>query len=557
MRRILLSAYLIMGCSFIIQAQPDSLMIGTDSPIDENGNGFNSTGDFDLQPEFKIKLYGDHFFQYHLPVDKNHNNYNTLITVPKLFNTMGIHVVNNNIELVSEWEFRGMSSKTGEWDSLSDIRIGENYMKWNPGKLNLGFGFQNYTWGVADELNPTDNLNPENYEMGYKIEKIPVLSASMKYYPADWLSLEGVYIPFEQSDEYFFDTRDEIPVELFQETCFSGFNLTTQQPETSLIPAEKLVNYDYPKYNYESGILGIKSSFYSSSVDFSISYIYDLDPFFTPQIELEQYAIESSEELENELYSNLPAEDANNIINELSGYDAFRVKEVGLKRARIQRLGFDVKTIVDRYGIWLESCYSITEDKNNDSYKIRNHDLAWTAGFDFFYGPNDRFYVNFQYTGKWIPDFDNKFYTDYSGGMPDENYLNDEQYMEEYYYRALVQPLGIQTESATHGFMAQLEWTFLDGKIKPVINGYYTIPVDYDKKEKKRYGSLLLMPEIDFAPGNSLHLFLGTNLAYSWFKPAGSNTVKNNDRSDLIGYLYPYNNIYFKISYKWNHTQKR
>jgi hypothetical protein len=105
--------------------------------------------------------------------------------------------------------------------------------------------------------------------------------------------------------------------------------------------------------------------------------------------------------------------------------------------------------------------------------------------------------------------------------------------------------------------MAQLEWSFLNGKIKPVINGYFNLPDKYDTKEKKRYGSLLLMPEIDFAPGNSLHLYLGANLAYAWFKPTGTNTIKNNDRSDLIGYLYPYNNMYFKISYKWDQTIKR
>jgi hypothetical protein len=546
-----------MACSFLIQAQTDSLMTGTDSPRDKNGNEFDFTGEFDLPPEFKIKLYGDHFFQYHIPVNEDYNNYNTLITVPKLFNTLGIHIKNNNIELVSEWEFRGMADKTGEWDSLSNIRIGENYIKWNPGKINLGFGFQNYTWGVADELNPTDNLNPENYETGYKIEKVPVLSASVKYYPASWWSLEGVYIPFEQTDEYFFDTRDEIPAELFQEAYFSGYDLPTQRPETSLKTTEDSVYYIYPKYNYESGILGFKSSFYTPSVDFSLSYMYDSDPFYTPQIELERYAVVISQELEDYLYNNLSEEDASYIINQLSGYNTYRIKSAGLKRTRIHRLGFDVKTIVDRYGIWLESCYSITEDKNNNSYKIRNHDLAWTAGFDFFYGPNDRFYVNFQYAGKWIPGFDNQFYTDYPWGMPDENYMDNEQYMEEYYYRALAQPLGIQTEGTTHGFMAQLEWSFLNGKIKPVINGYYTLPVNYDKKEKKRYGSLLLMPEIDFAPGNSLHLFLGTNLAYSWFRPAGSNTVKNNDHSDLIGYLYPYNNIWFKISYKWDQMLKQ
>ena len=115
----------------------------------------------------------------------------------------------------------------------------------------------------------------------------------------------------------------------------------------------------------------------------------------------------------------------------------------------------------------------------------------------------------------------------------------------------------MQTEKYTHGFVASLDFNFFNGTLKPSFNAYYSLPSGYDKKEKKRYGSLLLMPEIDYSPGNSLHFYLGANLAYSWFKPRGSNKVRNDDQTDLIGFLNPYNNIYLKIEYKWNHNIKR
>jgi hypothetical protein len=514
------------------------------------------SGQFDFEPDFQLKLYGDHFFQYHFPLVSRENDYETLIKAPKFFNTLGLKIETNDVEIVSEWEFRGVPDKNGDWEAASEIRIKENYIRWNLETFNLAFGFQNYSWGVADEINPTDNVNPSNYEMGFNIEDLPVLSVSTSYYPTSRLKFQAIYVPCEQDDKYFFDFRNEVPANLFRKISFSDYDFTSQQPVVSVTQETNQVSYKPLEFGPESGIFGIKTDIFSPWVDFSLSYVYDIDPFYSPEITLAKYTPGLTSELRSKIEQRLPSDEAEALISRLAGQDAWCLASVKLKRRRMHRLGFDIKTILGDYSLWLEACYSITEDDNNRSYKIRNHDLSCTAGFDFYFGPNDRFYANIQYTGQWLPRFDNDFYNDYPGGEPVSDQISSRLYMQKYYYRALTDPLGLHTQAILHGLMTQVRFSFFNGTLQPEINSYFTLPSGYDKNQKKRYGSLMLTPEVDYAPGGSLHIKAGVNLAWGWYKRAGENTVHADDRSDLIGYLYPYNNIWFKISYKWEHLFK-
>lgn len=505
--------------------------------------------------DFEIEIKGDHYFQYHLPTSEN--NYNTLIKAPKWINELGLEVNHQHIELVSKWELRGAMDETGNWGDMSEIRIKENYLKINKAKVSWSFGFQDYAWGVADDLNPTNNLNPKDYEIkGFETEEIPIFSAACKYYPNEKWSFQGIFVPLEQSDVYFWDYEDFVPDQFFYKKQFSGVNLNNNQAEVEYLPDTKNVKTSNLEFGPESSLAALKASYYSSGLDFSLSYIYDIDPYFTPKITLEQYSVGVNNEIRDWIYNNLSETEANNMLAQMNSTSSYRISEINLERNRVHRFGFDAKTIVDRYGIWLEACYSLTEDSRNNSYEERNHDLAYTLGFDFFYGPNQRFYLNLQYAGKWIPKFDNNFYTDYKDGMPNGNFTDNESYMEEYYYRSLVQPFGMHTEGYTHSVSTSMDFSFFNGTLKPTINAFYSIPGKYDRMEKKRYGSLLLLPELEYSPGHSLHLYLGANLAYSWYKPYGSDKVRNDDATDLIGFLHAYNNIYFKLSYAWKHKLK-
>ena len=498
--------------------------------------------DFDLdslletieEPKTLIKLKGEHYFQYHFPLKGG--SYDTFIKAPKFINEFKLQVFHRNIEVVSEWELRGVMDKSGEWGKLSDYKIGKNYIKWNKEKFNLAFGYQVYKWGVADEFNPTNNLNPKNYEKGYESEEIPILSVSGKYYPNENTSVEAVFIPFEQNDEYFFSYADEVPSAMFGKYSYKNIP-SGSAPQFLVNNSDKNVNVKNLEYNPKSVIAGIKANYYSNSFDFSVSYVYDVDPYYSPEIKLEKYSLEAG--------------------NSSMLQSAYKTAEINLVRNRIHRLGFDIKTIYDKYGIWTEVCYSFTNDKNRLEYKKRKNELSIVTGLDFRYGPNDRFYINLQYTGRLVKDYYSGFFSDYSNGLPDTDFINDHSYMEKYFYRGLVQNLRMQSEKYLQGILAQFEWSFYDETIKPVLNVYYTLPGGYDENEKKRYGSLLLNPELEYDNGEAFKIQLGANLAYSWYKDKISGEIKSNDRADLIGYLNPFNNIYLKVSYEWNFNSEK
>ena len=65
--------------------------------------------------------------------------------------------------------------------------------------LDLKIGRQRITWGTADKLNPTDNLNPYDLEDILDFGRHRGSDAiSLNYYFSSDFSLQGVFIPFFQ-----------------------------------------------------------------------------------------------------------------------------------------------------------------------------------------------------------------------------------------------------------------------------------------------------------------------------------------------------------------------
>lgn len=527
-------------------------IVASDGKLSKNVKFGGSLPAGNYSDKLQMELKGHHYFKYHAPICNGHENYNTLIKAPKWINEISLKLNKDNIELFSEWEFRNYLQEGEDWEALTDIRIKENYIKLMEEKVAFTFGFQKFTWGVADDFNPTNNLNPKDYEIdGYDLEDIPIMAASIKYYPSEAWSLEGVYIPYEQNDEYFWEYSDMVPGQIFNQYKLGTIDFDTQPDAITSIEGIKRIETKNLTFSPKSSIVGFKTSYYSSAVDFSLSYVYDVDPFFTPRMQLEQYNIGVEYDYLNS------GRTFNSIENQIAvGSNAYRVSDVILKRNRVHRFGMDIKKIIGKYGIWVEACYSLVKKSGDISYQNRKSDLSFVAGLDFFYGPNDRFYVNLQYTGKWIPNYYKNFYTDYQFGRPDLDKLGDKNYMDEYFHRMLVPSMGFQNEEYMHGIMTTFDFAFFDNNLKPGIDAYFNLPSGYDKEQKKRYGSLMLLPEIEYNAGNSLFFSVGAKLAYSWYKPQGSLKRKNDDPADLVGALKPFNNIFFKVSYKWNYKTK-
>jgi len=508
----------------------------------------------DSKDKFSFQIKGGHNMYFHFPLN-NGGDFQYPLSSPKFINLLGLNLTHKNIKLVSEWEFRGYLPESGLQNDAIRLIPRENYIRYSAPKLNWTFGLQKYSWGMADRINPTNNLNPIDYTVtGFEPEEIPIFSTSAEYFPNENWKIQAVYVPFEQADDIFWSYSEAIPDVLFAKYVISDLDFNTQIPDLTPVLQEKQVSEINPDYGIKSGVFGGRVNFYSSGIDFSLSYVYDFDPYYTPDISLVKYFPGITNSLAEKINQTLDKEEAGKLISYLNNVPAYRISEIDLLRKRVHRVGGNAKTIIGRFGLWLEACYSITEMKYSGDYKNRGDDLFFVIGTDFFFGPNERFYGNIQYTGKWIPDYYNSFYSDYPGGIPQSDMQGDEEYMQQYYYRALVHPLGFKSETYLHGLVLNFDFTFLNGKLKPSFVSYLLIPEGYDTAEKSRYGSLLLMPSVDYSPGNAVHFTLGSYLSWSAFKEKGSGLMKYNDISSIPGLLNQYNNLYFKISYSWNHN---
>ena len=84
---------------------------------------------------------------------------------------------------------RNFPTELSIWEAYVDVFgfVSQNF--------DLRIGKQRLAWGTADKLNPTDNLNPDDFsDLVNFAEKIPTWAISGNYYLGDF-SLTGVWLP--------------------------------------------------------------------------------------------------------------------------------------------------------------------------------------------------------------------------------------------------------------------------------------------------------------------------------------------------------------------------
>ena len=132
--------------------------------------------------------------------------------------------------------------------------------------LDIKIGRQRITWGTADKLNPTDNLNPYDLEDILDFGRHRGSDAiSFDYYFNSEFSLQGVYIPF-------FEPAN-MPVGIFS----NALNPSMELPQGMTLMGFS-DNINMPKYNLaESSTAGLKFKGFAQGFDFSLSYIWGRD----------------------------------------------------------------------------------------------------------------------------------------------------------------------------------------------------------------------------------------------------------------------------------------
>ncbi|MBE9510872.1 MAG: hypothetical protein IMY71_08350 [Bacteroidetes bacterium] len=132
--------------------------------------------------------------------------------------------------------------------------------------LDVKIGRQRITWGTADKLNPTDNLNPYDLEDVLDFGRHRGSDAiSLDYYFNSEFSLQGVYVPFFQPAN--------MPVGTFANALTPSMELPQGM---TLMGFTDQINM--PQYNLaESSTAGVKFKGFAAGLDFSLSYVWGRD----------------------------------------------------------------------------------------------------------------------------------------------------------------------------------------------------------------------------------------------------------------------------------------
>jgi hypothetical protein len=132
--------------------------------------------------------------------------------------------------------------------------------------LDVKIGRQRITWGTADKLNPTDNLNPYDLEDVLDFGRHRGSDAiSFDYYFNSEFSLQGAFIPFFQPAN--------MPVGIFA----TALSPSMEMPQGMTLMGMTDQVY-LPQYNLgESSTAGAKFKGFAAGFDFSLSYVWGRD----------------------------------------------------------------------------------------------------------------------------------------------------------------------------------------------------------------------------------------------------------------------------------------
>jgi len=455
---------------------------------------------------FVLSLEGEHMGGYGVPLSSKHWNYEGPVKGGFSKSDFTLKGESDAVKV--------LLSLQHDLNKTDTPTIGESYLSYSMNKANLTVGNKIYSWGTADTINPTDNLNPLNYRNSVEPDKESLFALELNLFPADFIHNQILFIPYKGESTWSTD-----PVILLGESLNQELGFTPSITKNRI------------EEEPQSYVFGIRNAFFLKNLDFSLSYIYDYDQFFTPEFSLILTDISDS--------LGLPP----------GSVTSYVPQTVQLERRRIHKMGLDLRSNIGILGLWGELCLSLSSIDDLNGYKRRNPDISWVVGTDFHYGPEDRFYLNMQYLGTYQLEHDHSFYDDYPGGEPDSSSLNEKTYMEEFYYRESVNQLANISEEILHGLSLKMEWPLVNNTIIPSFEGIITQPVNYSKPEDNtRLFSLRVLPSIELIPASSLSLRLRSEYNYSFIKNNGN---LRNDQGDTLGGYFKDSAVILEITYKW------
>jgi len=242
--------------------------------------------------------------------------------------------------------FRALSYITFQYPQKElKFELKEAYLDYYTKFVDFRIGQQTNSWGKADEINPTDILNPQdmnNITEDKSLRKIGLFQAKADFKFYDFV-LTALWKPtFEYMKVPALNSR------------WAFFSI----PNVSVLPSPV-----YPENKLENTEWAFKLSRTISSVDFSLSYFDGWDNIFTPSM-----AVDTT--------THRPY-----------------LKELVTHRTKM--IGADFATSIASVGFWGEGAYFITEDDEGVNPLIKNPFIQFVLGADYQFSNNYK--INIQY----------------------------------------------------------------------------------------------------------------------------------------------------------------
>ena len=358
-------------------------------------------------------------------------------------------------------------------EPVKNINLREAYVKLNGKFWDVTAGQTIIKWGRTDFSNPTSKLNPQDYiSRSPDAEDMDMgnLLLDLKIYPASFLSLQAVAVPYYRSSVLLID-----PLPL------PGWIKINQPPP--LITSKNMFSY------------GLKAEFHLSGTDMSLSWFNGYDPL--PGAALTSFDLDMS--------GSFPSPSA----------------EITMTPYRIRNYGLDFETTAGNFGIRGEASWSIPYKSYKTEEYVPLEELKYVAGVDWMPG---EWHFSAEYSGKTIIDYEVPAAESLIGTEPDlaklSNLLADPEFDMDEYVRLQVGSFNrlynYQLEKTYHSAGFRIETDLFYGRLAPSVLALY----NFTSRD------LLLMPEIRYKPADGLTISAGGDI-YSGRKGSVHDLVKD------------------------------
>ncbi len=366
---------------------------------------------------------------------------------------------------------------------------------------DLRVGYQRFSWGRADGINPSDLINPVNMSSLSNLgasereeRTLPVLGAGITWYITDSFILEGVYLPSF--------TPPLLPP------------LNDSLPETL---AGTQISLTYPELRFDTFEAGLRMNFLTSVGDGSLSYFYG--------------------------YDEVPSLRAETTVQDMGGYEIGVLDTLRLSFDRVHILAGDVAIPLEGLDLRGEAACIITQDLSTDDVSVRNPFLHYTlsAGFTLL----DTVRMTIAFSQKVITGYTGVSEYPYSIQLPDQN--------SEYYdeaYTILFSPLvNSQRAPLMSSITALMTTPLFSDYLELSVLAMYNFPEEYQSESGTKLGDLLLRPSLTWQVADALEVQTGALLFFSYRIDDGGTWVR--DSSTTFGMADAFDQVYLKARYSF------